>query len=90
MEVLEYIAIPGISLICYLIASVYKAIVAEEHYRHIPVIVMVSGLIIAILAFIYIDDYINVENVIEAGAVGIVSGLGATGLNQLIKKVGGE
>ena len=83
---IENIGIAGvaaITVICYLIGMAAKAI-AKLDNKWIPVIVGVSGLVLGVAAQYVMPDY-PAQDVITAAAIGIVSGLAATGVNQITK-----
>lgn len=90
MEILGFVAVPAITIICYLLAEIFKSVVNEEQYKFIPVLVGLCGAILGGVAFIYFIGYIKAENIMEAVAIGIVSGLGATGINQIVKQLGSD
>lgn len=73
----------GITVICYLIGMVAKATAIDNKW--IPVIVGVSGAILGVAGMYVIADF-PATDVINALAVGIVSGLASTGADQ-IKKI---
>lgn len=72
----------GITVICYLIGMVAKATAIDNKW--IPVIVGVAGAILGVAGMYVIADF-PATDVINALAVGIVSGLAATGVNQVTK-----
>lgn len=86
----DFIEIPAIVVICYLIAEIYKYFAKEEDYRLIPVLVGLCGALIGGLAFYLLDDFIVADNILDAIAIGIVSGFGATGINQISKQMGSD
>ena len=73
----------GITVICYLIGMVAKASSVDNKW--IPVIVGVAGAILGVAGMYVITDF-PAADVINALAVGIVSGLASTGADQ-IKKI---
>ena len=72
----------GITVICYLIGMVAKATAIDNKW--IPVIVGVAGAALGVVGMNVIADF-PATDVINALAVGIVSGLAATGVNQVTK-----
>ena len=72
----------GITVICYLIGMVAKATAIDNKW--IPVIVGVSGAVLGVAGMYVIADF-PAADVINALAVGIVSGLAATGGHQITK-----
>ena len=90
MELTNIASVAAITVICYLIAIGVKATKLDNKY--IPVICGVLGGILGIVGMFAIPRY-PAEDVLNAAAVGIVSGLAATGANQVYKqltKEGGE
>ena len=72
----------GITVIWYLIGMVAKATAIDNKW--IPVIVGVAGAVLGVAGMYVIADF-PAADVINALAVGIVSGLAATGANQITK-----
>lgn len=87
MESLGFVAIPGIVVICFLVAEVYKAITAEKYNKFIPALVGIIGGILGGMSFLFFIDYLPAKNILEAVAIGIVSGFSATGINELKEMV---
>ena len=84
------IAIPAITVLCYVGAELLKAFVlSEDRYKNIPVLCALLGVILGVVSHLWLPGYIPAENVIAASAVGAVSGWAATGVNQVIKQMGG-
>ena len=83
MEVLGITAVAAITIICYLAAEVIK--VTSLDNKWIPVICGISGGVLGIAALFWMPDF-PVQYVLSATAVGIVSGLAATGANQIFKQ----
>lgn len=73
----------GITVICYLVGMIAKASSVDNKW--IPVIVGVFGAILGVAGMYVIADF-PATDAINALAVGIVSGLAATGADQ-IKKI---
>lgn len=76
--------IASIVVICYLIGEGVKVSVIDNKY--IPVIVGAVGGILGIIAY-YVMPGLEVGNVLDAVASGIVSGLASTGCNQVYKQL---
>ena len=83
----EFVAFPAIVVICYLIGMGLKAIGNEKVDKFIPTICGVMGAILGVVMFLTIPDYIPANNWGNALAIGIVSGLSATGINQIYKQL---
>lgn len=78
--------IAGITVICYLAGLAVKATNMENKW--IPVIVGVLGGVLGVAGLYMMADFPAAEP-ITAAAVGIVSGLAATGADQAIKQIKG-
>ena len=79
--------VAAITVIAYLIGSAVKATSLDN--RWIPSICGTVGGILGILAMRIMPDF-PATDYITAVAVGIVSGLAATGVNQISKQLGKE
>lgn len=73
-----------ITVICYMVGQVVK--VTNLDNKYIPVIVGVAGGILGVLGMYLMPDF-PAADYMTAVAVGIVSGLAATGVNQVIKQL---
>lgn len=82
------IAIPSIAVICYLIALIPKAVPGVDN-KWIPIICGVTGGILGVAGMFIMPDY-PAKDYFTAIAMGIVSGLGATGANQIFKQISGR
>ena len=77
-------SVAAITVICYLIGMGVKASGLDNKW--IPVIMGVAGLVLGIVSMFIIPDY-PAKDYITSAAVGIVSGLAATGINQIAKQL---
>lgn len=80
-------SVVGITVICYLIGMTVKVIPLDDKW--IPVIVGICGGILGVVGFITGMPDFPAADVITAIAVGIASGLAATGLDQVGKQLKG-
>lgn len=80
-------SVAGITIIVYLLGMAVKASGLDNKW--IPVICGVAGAVLGVVGLYYMPDY-PATDVINAVAVGIASGLAATGVNQLVKQLGGK
>ena len=78
------VSVAGITVICYLIGQIVKATGLDNKW--IPCIVGVAGGALGIAGLYLMADFPATEPV-TAIAVGIVSGLAATGANQVSKQL---
>lgn len=84
-----FAAIPAITVICYLAATAIKATALDNKW--LPVICGLLGGLLGIVGMFIMPDY-PASDYITAIAIGIVSGLAATGAHQIGKQLasGGE
>ena len=73
-----------ITVICYLIGMAVKATAIENKW--IPIIVGVSGGVLGVVGMLIMADFPETDY-LPAVAVGIVSGLASTGVNQIAKQM---
>ena len=73
-----------ITVICYLIGMAVKATAIENKW--IPIIVGVSGGVLGVVGMLIMADF-PATDYLTAVAVGIVSGLARTGVNQIAKQM---
>lgn len=77
--------VAAITVIAYLAGMAWKATPLDDKW--IPILCGCVGVILGIVAFlIKIPDF-PAKDIISAGAVGIVSGFAATGINQIGKQL---
>lgn len=81
---MELVVIPTLLIICYLVVEIFKLFVKK---KFLPVISGVTGAILGIIAYFLIPSLIDSQNILTAIAIGIISGLGATGSNQVFKQL---
>ena len=79
--------VAAITVICLLIGQAVKATRLDNKW--IPIICGVCRMALGIAAM-YIMPEFPATDYITAAAVGIVSGLAATGINQAAKQIGGK
>ena len=87
---LDFIGIPVIIIICYMVAEIYKVVFKKntKTYKLIPILVaFLGGVLGVIIYFTSSEVLLNVENVYNAILVGTTSGFSATGTNQIIKQI---
>ena len=85
MDFAQVSAVVSIVVITYLIGLAAKAIPSVKD-NYIPIIVGVAGGILGVVGMYVIADF-PANDVLNAIAVGIVSGLASTGVNQIYKQV---
>ena len=84
MEMWGVAGVASISVITYLMAEVVKALTLDGKW--IPVVCGVLGAILGVAAMYTVPDF-PADDAISAVAVGIVSGLAATGADQISKQL---
>ena len=84
MEFLGITSIAAITVICYLVAELIKATALDNKW--LPVICGFCGAILGVVALKVMPGY-PAEDILTAIAVGIVSGLAATGAHQVYKQM---
>lgn len=77
-------SVVGITVICYLAGMIARATTIDNKW--IPVIVGIAGAILGVAGMYVIKDF-PATDVINALAVGIVSGLASTGADQLLSLI---
>lgn len=84
MEIMGITGIAAITVICYLAAECIKATALENKW--LPVICGALGGALGIVAMFIMPEFPG-RDYITAVAIGIVSGLAATGANQIGKQL---
>ena len=87
MELTGVAGVAGISVICYLCGLGVKAAALDNKF--IPVICGVLGGALGALGLYIMPDF-PASDLLNAIAVGIASGLAATGADQIAKQLGGK
>lgn len=85
MDISSMTTVIAIVVICYLIGLAAKTIPAVKD-NYIPVFVGAFGGILGVLGMYVIPDF-PAQDILNAIAVGIVSGLSSTGINQVYKQL---
>lgn len=85
MDITSVTTVVAIVVITYLIGLGAKTI-PQVKDNYIPIIVGVAGGILGIAGMYVIPDF-PANDILNAIAVGIVSGLSSTGINQIYKQV---
>ena len=84
MDITQVSTVVAIVVITYLIGLAVKAI-PQIKDNYIPIIVGIAGGILGIIGMYVIPDF-PANDILNAIAVGIVSGLSSTGVNQMYKQ----
>ncbi len=81
-------SVAAITVICYLVGLIAKALPLDD--RYIPIVCGVCGAVLGVAGlYLGLPDF-PAGDPLTALAVGIVSGLAATGANQVFKQLGKE
>ena len=81
---MELIGIPAIVVISYMITETFKMFINK---KYLPIVAGISGGMLGVLSFVLQIDIMPATDIISALAIGIISGLAATGSNQIIKQI---
>ena len=81
---MELIGIPAIVVISYMITETFKLFINK---KYLPIVAGISGGCLGVLSFLLQIDIMPANDIITALAIGIISGLAATGSNQIIKQI---
>lgn len=85
MDITSVSTVVAIVVITYMIGYAAKQI-PQVKDNYIPIIVGVAGAILGVIGMYVIPNY-PANDILNAIAVGIVSGLSSTGVNQIYKQV---
>ena len=87
---MNYITLPVITVIAYMLCEVYKTIFKSDNYKRIiPMVSAMIGAVMGVVIYITTPEVISCENIWDAFLIGCISGAGATGTNQMIKQLFG-
>ena len=81
---MEIIGIPAIVVISYMITETFKMFINK---KYLPIVAGISGGMLGVLSFVLQIDIMPATDIVSALAIGIISGLAATGSNQIIKQI---
>ena len=87
-EILGIANIAAITIICFLIGLGWKTIDKLDN-KYIPVVVGLAGGVLGVVAFFTHMPNFPAVDILNAIAIGIVSGLAATGIDQIGKQLRG-
>lgn len=76
--------VAAITVVCYLVGQIVKATGLDNKW--IPIICGISGLILGIVSMFIMPEF-PATDYVTASAVGVASGLAATGVNQAVKQL---
>lgn len=84
MNILDVTQVVAIVVICYLAGLGIKVSPIKDEF--IPVIVGILGGILGVIGMFVMPDF-PADDILNAIAIGIVSGLASTGINQAYKQL---
>lgn len=84
MEIMGVAGVAAISVVAYLVGEIAKASALDNKW--IPIICGVAGAALGVTAMFTVPEF-PAGDVISALAVGIASGLAATGADQIAKQL---
>lgn len=84
METFGIMGVAAITVVCYLVATLVKAMPLDNKW--IPVICGGCGAILGVIGFYVMPDF-PAYDIVTALAVGVTSGFAATGVNQAYKQL---
>lgn len=84
MDILGIAAIPVITVICFLVAEAVKATALDNKW--LPIICGACGGALGVVAMFIMPEF-PAKDYLTAIAIGIVSGLAATGAHQVYKQL---
>lgn len=85
-ETLGIVGVAAITVICYLVGLIVRA-TPWNNNQLIPIICGVAGLILGLVCYFAGLEVLPAADPVTAAAVGVVSGLAATGINQAAKQL---
>lgn len=83
----EIVTVPVIVGFCYIVGVIIKLFKNEKLNNFIPGICAITGLVLGIISFYTIPNLVPADNWLTASVIGGFSGLAATGVNQVVKKI---
>lgn len=87
MNISEIVTVPVIVGFCYLVGYLVKLFKNEKLNDFIPGICIVIGVVLGLVSFYTIPDLVPASDWLAAAVIGGFSGLSATGVNQVVKKL---
>ncbi len=85
---MEIVSVPAIVAAVYGIIEVYKMIFKSETAKKaIPIVAGVLGTVLGVVAFFTCPDIVAADNAFFAAVIGLASGLGSVGINQVGKQL---
>lgn len=81
---------PAIVIVCYILCEIAKKtfVKSDNAKKMLPVICACLGIAAGVIIYIINPELLGSSNILDAITAGGLSGLAATGCNQIYKKVG--
>ena len=80
-------SVAAITALCFL-AGLFTKVTPWNNDKYIPIVCGVEGLVLGLLALYLRVPEFPAADPLTAAAVGVVSGLAATGVDQVFKQIG--
>ena len=74
-------------VISYMITETFKMFINN---KYLPIVAGISGGVLGVISFVLQIDIMPATDIVSALAIGIISGLAATGSNQILKQMKSE
>ena len=71
-------------VISYMITETFKIFINN---KYLPIVAGISGGVLGVISFVLQIDIMPATDIVSALAIGIISGLAATGSNQILKQL---
>lgn len=85
-ETIGVLVNPFIVILCFGIVEIIKQTPKVEILKpYLSLVSILTGLIISVAAHLTINDFVGIENWLTAVGTGVVSGISAVGLYEVIK-----
>ena len=85
-SILGISSIPAIMVICVLVANIVKTFQEGKYAKDIPIFCGVFGMLLGLVCYFVAPNLIAAEDPITALAIGVASGLSATGAYEVVKQ----
>ena len=87
-EITGIVCVPAIVVIVYVILELYKLVLKGEKWlKLIPIWAALCGAVFGVIAYFAAPEIMPAGDVVTAILIGMISGLAATGTNQILKQL---
>lgn len=88
MDLASFIDIPIVVIIYIIVYITRKFIIKNKKYNSLlPILAASLGVVISIVIFTFFPNVSSSTNALQAFTSGFISGMGATGSNQIYKQI---